>query len=355
MNTVLTFLEASRKRLALERYGISGRMSCLVVTPRFRASSHVVFLVLNEGKPDPLLVAKVPRLAGASASIEREVANLCAVQSTHVGGLDSIPKVVTFEEYCGYKMLVETALVGQPMDPGTIRRDLIGCCDAVTAWLIDIQRPQPDVTEGSTGWFERLVEEPLHHFAEVFPLSSEEERLLECTWSLVAPLRGTNLPLVFEHGDLSHPNILLLENGGIGVVDWELAEPCGLPAYDLFFFLTYAAFALHNARANGEYVSAFHAAFFGRAAWARPYVRAYAEQLQLPLHLLSPLFVLCWTRYMSSLLFRLGDARCTQGRLAPNTAAWLRANRYYALWRYALAHANELDWHGLPRTKAWGT
>ena len=78
MNTILTFLERNRQRLELERYGASTRLSYVVVTQQLQTSSCVVFLILAEGKPDPVLVVKVPRLAGANASVEREVANLVA-------------------------------------------------------------------------------------------------------------------------------------------------------------------------------------------------------------------------------------------------------------------------------------
>src|SRR5262245_56876645 len=132
MNTVLTYLQTNRQRLDLARYGVPEKLSSVVVTPRFRASSHVVFLVLAPGRPEPLLVAKLPRLGGsisapalpsneeygaASVSVKREVANLRAVQAGRAGGYESIPRVVAFEEYLGRPILVETALVGDPLDP----------------------------------------------------------------------------------------------------------------------------------------------------------------------------------------------------------------------------------------------
>jgi aminoglycoside phosphotransferase len=346
VNSVLTFLHSNRQRLDLDRYSATAQFSSIVLTPRFRASSHVVFLVMAKGKSEPLLVAKVPRLANASASIEREVAGLRAVQSLRPQGFDSIPRVIAFEPYCGYPLLVETALVGQPMDPAAVRRDLAGCCETVLGWLAEVQQP----AQHDASWFARLAERPLHYFEEVFPLSAEEARRLLQTLELVAPLRDMRLPLVFEHGDLSHPNIMLLRRGGLGVVDWELAEPQGLPAYDLFCFLVYAAFAKHNARAGGDYLSAFQTAFFGRAAWARPYMLAYAKRLGLPTEALTPLFILCWGRYVANLLMRLGDADAPQGRLEQSTADWLRANRYYALWRYSVTHVHDLAWHDLPAT-----
>jgi aminoglycoside phosphotransferase len=351
MNTVLTFLESNRRRLELERYAAGGRLTCVVVTPRFRASSHVVFLLVPVGSTEPVLVAKLPRLSGASASIEREVANLRACHALKPGGFDSIPRVVAFEEYLGRPILVETALVGPPIDPATIRRDLDRCCQAVSAWLIDLQQPRPGTKQSALDWYEGVVEEPLERLRSLVPWSGEELRLLERTQELVAPLGALELPLVFEHGDLSHPNVMSQGNGGVGVVDWELAVPQGLPTYDLFFFLTYAAFALQNARTNNEYVAAFHTAFFGRSAWAQPYIVDYAEQLRLPQLALIPLFVLCWARYMASLLMRLESSTAPQASLGTNTLEWLRTNRYYALWRHTLAHASELHWGDSPSMK----
>jgi aminoglycoside phosphotransferase len=344
MNSIVTFLESNRQRFDLERYGAASHLSCVMLTPRFRASSHVVFLVLAGGKPDPVLVAKVPRLTSAIAAIEREVANLRAIDVARPDWLDSIPRVVAYEECHGRPVLVETALIGHLMDPTTVRRDLAGCCAAVSAWLCDTERSHLGEIAGDASWYERLVERPLRHFGDVFPLSTDEMRLMERTWALMEPLRGTSLPVVVEHGDLSHPNIILREHGGVGVVDWELADVNGVPACDLYFFLVYAAFALSKARASGDYVSSFHTAFFGRTAWARPYVTAYAEALQLSLHLLTPLFVLCWARYTVGLLRRLGGAGVMEHAVDGTTAAWLRTNRYYALWRHAVDHVDELDW-----------
>ncbi|MFQ6099223.1 MAG: phosphotransferase, partial [Armatimonadota bacterium] len=283
-------------------------------------------------------------------SLEREAANLRAVQATRPGGFDSIPRIVAFEEYAGRPILVETALVGQPMNRQTVQRDPETCCTTVINWLMEVQQATCSSTRDDPHWFERLVEKPLSHFASVFPSSADETQLLERTRKLVAPLRRVSLPLVFEHGDLSHPNLLLLKGGGAGVVDWELAEPRGLPVCDLFFFLTYAAFALGSARSTDGYLPAFHAAFFGPSAWARRYVLAYAERLSVPSHLLTPLFAACWARYVAGLLIRRGDDRHSRGPLTLDTAAWLRANRYYALWRHTVARVDELDWDNCPKT-----
>jgi hypothetical protein len=53
---------------------------------------------------------------------------------------------------------------------------------------------------------------------------------------------------------------------------------------------------------------------------------------------------------MTSLLLRL-DAAPISGQLSHETADWLRANRYYALWRHAVTNVRALDWRDLPAPK----
>jgi aminoglycoside phosphotransferase (APT) family kinase protein len=344
MNSILTFLQLNRQRLNLAAYGVPAQLSFVMITPRFRASSHIVLLALPTDGPDPVLVAKTPRLAGPSASLNREVANLQAIQGRRAAGFETIPRVIAFEKHGDRPLLVETALAGQPLDPSIVRRDPDRCCRAVLNWLLELQTSVAVSSGTDRSWFKRLVEQPLNFLLDTFPLTGTERELLEQTWERLALLAASELPLVINHGDLSHPNLLWLKDGRPGVVDWELADLYGLPACDLFFFLTYVAFARHKARSSRSYLAAFQQAFFGQNAWTWPYVNTYAQQFSLSPEQLTPLLILCWLRYLTGLLSRLNRTPEAQAKFTPETANWLRANRYYALWQYTVTHANELHW-----------
>lgn len=342
VNLVLDFLTKNRERLRLDRYRVPEHLTSVMLTPRFRASRHVVFLILPRRKAKPVLVAKVPRLGDRSPSLSREAAALRAIQSMRPGGFESIPQLVAFEEYRGYPILVETALNGKLLDPTHVRRDLEGACELALDWLTDL--PQTETGSAEADWYDRQITQPLHAFATAFPLSPKEEQLLVRTQALITPLRQAPLPLVVEHGDVSHPNLIALHTHTLGVVDWELAELQGLPACDMFFFLTYVAFAQSFARTRRDFLVPFNEAFFGPDAWAVRYVKQYAQRMRIDVQYLTPLFVLCWARYMSRLLLRLHNDDPRPGRVEPETAAWLRGNRYYALWRHSLTHLDSLGW-----------
>ena len=93
-NSVLTFLRENSQRLRLERFGDLAGYSAVVATPRFKASSHLIFFLLPPGSQQAALVAKVPRIAGNYRQLEIETTNLINLQSIRPTGFDSVPKVV---------------------------------------------------------------------------------------------------------------------------------------------------------------------------------------------------------------------------------------------------------------------
>lgn len=344
MKLVLKFLAKNWQRLELQRFGDPSRLSCVMMTPRFRASSHVICFILTEGRTGPIFVVKLPRLPGDNERLDREVSNLHIANHGRTEEDHSIPRIVAYEDYHAHRLLIETAVPGQPMSPAVVRRQPEGCIEAGLAWLLDLQRLPVDTrAPNKNDWYERLVEQPLQQFKTTLPPNAGAERLIEQTLALLQPFRRQELPLMLEHGDFSSPNILQDENGRVGVVDWELAEPAGLPAADLFFFLTYIAFARHNARKNAEYLDAFQRAFFGPQAWAGPYVRRYGEHGKLAREIRAPLFVATWGRYVAGLVLRLQESNETGKMVGDETVKWLQSNRYYLLWRYALEHTAALN------------
>lgn len=344
MNTVLNYLAQNWQRLAVDPRLDPARLSCVLATPRFRASSHVIFFVLEQSRNAPMLVAKVPRLPGDHVRLDREASNLRTAFAARENGFDSIPRVLAYEEFHQHKLLIETSLHGAPMKPAMVQRRPKPCLEAGLTWLLEFHAASSNTNANARDWFDTLIAQPIRHFQNLLPPMAEELGWLEEVLRLAETLRAQTFPLVLSHEDLSHPNILITEEDRVQVVDWELAEPEGLPALDLFFFLTYLAFARHGARKNAEHLAAFHEAFFGTQAWAKEYIARYAECLRVPASALPALFVLCWTRYLIGLVTRLHEPHEPHAKLDHDTLKWLRHNRYYALWRHALSRRSELSW-----------
>ena len=311
----------------------------LLKTPRFRASGHVLGFVFADDGTAPELVVKVSRLPGDDRWIDREAANLRGIQAARAGGFDSIPRVAAYDDGAGVRMLVQTVVPGTTMDRAAVRRRPKTCVDAVARWLTDLH--QATRVEAGPDSLRRLVINPLDRFEALCAGRPGERALVRRTREIVEPLLAADVPLVFEHGDLSAPNILIDGRDRVGVVDWELADPAGLPATDLFFFLTFAAFARGRANKRRDWLAAFRAAFFGPDAWATPWIRKYADAMELPSGSLKPLFVSTWARYVAAAATRLGADEAPRDE-SGDLVAWLGSNRFHLLWEYAVDHRREL-------------
>ena len=272
MNIAEAFITAHN----LGTHQFKGPLVSLTLTPRFPASRHVVFLLMTQEQADPVMVAKVPRLPELSDSIEREVHNLREIQALRPEGYDSIPRVLAFGPFHGYPILIETALVGPLLAPDIVRRAPERHTSTVIDWLIDLHQ----VTQSASDWFGQIAEKPLRYLEQ--HLAAEENPLLARLRGILEPLRTASLPFVLEHGDLSHPNLILMKSGGIGVVDWELSEIHGMVGFDMFFFLSYVAFSLSNANDSGDYLTPFRETFFQPDTRAAGHIQRYQQSLQLP-------------------------------------------------------------------------
>jgi aminoglycoside phosphotransferase (APT) family kinase protein len=332
VNFAKSILAALADKLPREQIGCASMLYPVMVTPRFVTSAHVVFLLYRAGSRAPVLVLKVARTLDGAPYLRREAANLQMIQSARAGGFDSIPRFVGSCVLASNEVLVQTGLSGVPMTRRSVLRNVAGCVSAIMNFVTDMHaathRPAGSATID-------CAESALSTVERLFP---QELALLERTRSIVAALRDVGVGTVFEHGDLSAPNLLVTRDGTLQVVDWELASAEGVPAVDLYFGLAYVAFAHSRAHSDADRVAAVRSAFFGKKAWAAPFVARYSSRLGYGVGAMRPLFVLCWLRYVSSLADRLS----TGTRSNEQVATTLRANYYFHIWKTSVLEYHEL-------------
>lgn len=304
----------------------------LLLTPRYRASSHVVALVLDASTRLPRLVAKAARLPSSHA-LEREAAALAALADT-LGAAGLAPRLVGFDPVGDPPMLVETGLPGRPLAPDAVRADRAVAAAAVADFAAAL--PVGNDRDGSA--FKRLVEPALAGLGAALADDPRDRTHLERTAAIVAPLRSARLPHVLEHGDLAHPNLLLGPGNRLAAVDWERSEPRGLPLHDLVVGLAYVAGAAEGARLPDEAAAAFARAVAGPDGWAGPILDTELERLGIDPALRLPLIVVPWLRTAAWLAAHLGGP---EGAGEGDWKAWLRMDRSVALWRATLGLARE--------------
>jgi len=303
------------------------RGGLLLHTTGDRVVGKVVALAFDRAGA-PALAIKTARTRDGGRGLHREAELLEAVAALHPRGMPGVPRLHFLDALAGRPVLGETALAGVPLAATLTHAVYPRMVERVTDWLITLAEPAASLPPEPT--WNSLVSPTLERFATEFAPVLDPARLdraRERLGSLGA------LPVVCEQRDFSPWNVFD-GTGGIVVLDWESGEPRGLPALDLIYFGTHAAYYMERAWITGRYVEAHRAAWsreteIGRANHAS--VARYFAHFELDPALLRPLRLFAWVLHAHSDFLHLrADAA------GPPDAARLRASRFLRLYEAEL-------------------
>ena len=342
MNLVERVLTECYDELGLAAVGLPRHMDTVLLTPRFVTSRHLIALVSRRGDSRPLVVAKIPRRSGDNQGVQHEAATLRRLTWLTGSPVPGVPLLLGTVDVGGHTLLVETAVQGAPLDPPRVRLDRDGAVRAGTAFVDGL--PVVRTAEDNQDWYGAALVEPLRALADLVPLDGETARLCARTHAALEPLRDAVLPAVFEHGDLSDPNLFIGADGVLQVIDWERATTSGVPGHDLVFFLQFLAEASAGATARAARIAAFDDAFVGPGAWTRPVLVDHLAARGVDPALLPLLIVATWARTSATLVARLVPDSGRGAAAAPSPQALAGAvaqDRDVALWRHALTRLED--------------
>lgn len=315
------------------RVDASAPQGGLVLTPRYRASAHLVGLAIGADRTVERVV-KIARLRD-DGSLAHEAAMLAQLGRT--GGRVSWPLLVDAPglpiEVGGdaWPILVETGVAGDPLDPPAVRRDRAQAASAIEGWLSSLPVQAAETRTIDIG---ARLEAALGSVGRMGGGPTDDRRLaelIERTRLHARRLAGVGMPRVFEHGDPAHPNLMRQSDGRIAAVDWERGEPDGLPIHDLTIALAYVAAAAAGATRPTDQATAFQAAMTGGDRWAAAALDRDLARLGVDLAWRPSLVISAWVRSAAWLAGQLADSTGTA-----EVARWLAADRSVAFWSVAL-------------------
>jgi hypothetical protein len=228
------------------------QLTWLLWTPGHRLISKIIAMVFSETEEKPTLVVKIPRSQLAEQALATEANNLAILSDRKKLSPNGFPALLFTSDWHGILAVGEAFINGVPIYTTLNRDNYRELALKVTNWLIDLARGSVPVPRSA--WWGRLVGSAIRDFEQSFgPAFRSEE--LSCIRTVLDNLQ--DLPLIFEQRDCSPWNILMSDHGDITVLDWESAEPNGLPALDLIYFLTYLAFFIEGAMETGNYLEVY--------------------------------------------------------------------------------------------------
>lgn len=262
-----------------------------------RSINKVVGLEFDERAGRAEAAIKFARVPEAEPGLEREASALTRLGRDRDGS-EGFPRLRARSQRSGRFAVAEDMVEGDSMLDRLTPVSFPEMARRVTDLLLELadgERREPE-----TDWRRRSIEEPLEFFERSFGSALGAEDLAAVRRSLAGI---GDLPPAFEHRDCSPWNLVLATRDRPALLDWESAEPDGLPGLDLVYFLANSAFVLDGALETGTTRDSYArlldpGTVTGRVA-AEEFAR-YADALGLDTDVLPRLRLLCWVIHCRS-------------------------------------------------------
>jgi len=317
---------ARRSGIDLEgmRYWVSAR-------GKYNSNKTVFFLYQKPGTRMQI-VAKMTRAPQFNRRLENEFRALREIRAHHLVNLDTVPEPLFFGLHAGLAILGQTAVQGKPFRSST--RAAVDCHIARNAvdWIVELGRGSTPGRSASAAEVHAVLAELLQRIAAVYSLRRDEYEFLQAQVACFL-INGATIPLVFFHGDLGTWNILVSDvDDRVIVIDWEAADPMGLPLWDLVYFLRSYVNWIFRKKGQHDGLASFREAFFSDSeagAHVTAAVRHYCNAVGLEPRFAEPLFYACW----------MHRALKEAARLTPET---LDSGRFFQMLRFSIRHRASL-------------
>jgi len=257
--------------------------------PDAYASRKLVFHLVGPDAASPRYVVKMVSQPAYNSRLENEARALRRLEEMGLADGTRIPRVHFSGRHAGLALVGESRIDGVPFRERSDGGAECPHAAAAVETLFDLGRVSRRPGTGETALD---LEWLLGRFHEVYG----EPETVAFLRQHVATLSMTRLPRVFQHGDPGIWNFLAT-NSSVALLDWEAAEPEGIPLWDLLYFLrSYGAMRARGRRAERDR-NALEAILFGDsslARWSRDVIRRYCREIDLDPSLIEPLFHVCW-------------------------------------------------------------
>jgi hypothetical protein len=258
-------------------------------------SQKVLFFLFGAEGDAPQSVVKITRDASLNPRLENEWRALTLLRDGGIGTDDTLPRPQFFGLHAGLAVLGESAIDGQRFRDRTRATAECPYARAAVEWLLGLGAATAAAPAGAPDGLSK-VEALFDRFSQVYRLDPEEEDFLRVRVAALAQSRDA-LPHVFQHGDPGPWNVLITPDGRPAFLDWEAAEPHGMPLWDLFHFLRSYGLLVSRAAGTRDALTSFAEQYLERSALSlllTDATRRFCDRTGLAADLVEPLFYVCW-------------------------------------------------------------
>lgn len=300
---------------ARARVDLAGRGWGLAA-PGVYGSQKLLLFFFEAASEAPVYVVKITREPRHNPRLENEWRALNLLREQGIGNDGTLPEPLFLDSHGTLAVLGETAIDGVPFLGSTRATAKCPYARAAVDWLLELgirtAHRAPDGMPRATQVLGALVD----RFDEIYRVEPETKSFLAVQAGALLETR-MSLPFVFQHGDPGPWNLLVTADGRPAFLDWEAAEPAGMPLWDIFHFLR--SFGLVVSRAAGRHdpLGSFSDQILADSEVSRLLAETtsrFCAQTGLASSLVEPLFYLSWMHRALKEAARLPADRLEQGR-----------------------------------------
>lgn len=280
------------------------------------SSRKVLFFLFAPGAQAPTYIVKMTRDAALNARVENEYQALVQLYALGIGQPDILPKPLFLGHHAQLAVVGESIIDGTSFSKHTQRNAHCPALHAAVDFFVTLGAATKDTTNASPQKVAQVLQTLFTRFNAIYQLSPAHHAFLTDQLEQVR-LCSQPFPLVFQHGDPGPWNMLVTPRGRIAVLDWEAAEPQGMPLWDLFYFLR--SYCVDVARGQGvnDVLRGFQTQFMAATPmgdFVVDTVQHYCTQIGLPATVVKPLFYTCWMHRALKEATRLPVDKVERGR-----------------------------------------
>jgi hypothetical protein len=263
----------------------------------------------------PEYFVKMVRDPALNPRLENEYRAISLLHEKGIGDRETLPQAVFFGYHGKLAIVGQTVIDGVPFRRRTKATADCPYSHAAINWLIELGAATADRTMTTPSQVAEALGALFSQFAQIYQLAPRHHDFLAEQIAAIGRSQE-HFPLVFQHGDPGTWNVMATPTGRVAFVDWEAAEPHGMPLWDLFYFMRSYCVGAARARGIRNRMEGFTQQFLAESPLSRLVIEAterYCERTGLPGHLVEPLFYTCWMHRALKEATRLPVARLEKG------------------------------------------
>lgn len=279
----------------------------------------------HRGETQPDYIVKMVRDGSFNYRLDNEARSLKILVESGFSDPEALPQVVFAGHHAGLSIVGESIITGVPFRQAT--QATADCPHGIAAldWFVELGAHTADNQAAAPADIAACLTQLFNRFVEIYQPTDEQHDFLAQQIAKIGRSVSA-VPLVFQHGDPGPWNMLVTPSGRVAVLDWEAAEPIGMPLWDLFYFMR--SYSLEAARKRGlnRRLAAFTEQFLEDTPLSRLYIETivrYCDRIGLDRNLIEPFFYTCWMHRSLKESMRLDPDNLGEGHFA-NLIWWCK-------------------------------